>query len=148
MKLFVFYKWCAGTMNDFAKQFTENEVLYNQARAFWNSLDNIAGIIIALFVIIGSGMAAYYYKPYNDMPGRHYHPKHWLILLCITFVITLIVTLVIEYFFATPKLNGAWLVEVKAAFGNAVYASGMYFLISLFWCNFLPTNAYRLFKFI
>ena len=39
MKLLKLYEWIIGTMSDFAKQFQDNETLYNQARKLWSNLE-------------------------------------------------------------------------------------------------------------
>ncbi len=140
------YKWIAGSMSDFTKPFQENEQLYNQAKAFWRYLDSSMVIVIAIFLIVGFALAAYYYKPFNDKPGRHYKPKYWGIFLIVTFFLTLLSTYCLEYIVAKPTLNGASAFELKIAIGNAIYASGLYIITSFIWCNTLPTNAYRWFK--
>ena len=147
MKILSLYKWISGSMTDYTSQFKNNEALYNQARAFWNKLESSSAIILITMIVLGVGLAAYYYQPYNNKPGRHYTPKHWVYFLIGTFVLTFLVTLGFEYFAVPPKINGATLLEIKIALGNAIYASFLYFLVSVFWCNFAPTNAYRLFKF-
>jgi hypothetical protein len=147
MKNLDFYKWIAGSANDFTKRFSENEVLYNRARGFWHQLEGDGLIIIALFVVLGILFAWCYYGPYNEKPGRHFKPKNWLVFMLITFVASFVATLVFEYIVAAPKLDGALMLEVKIALGNAVYATLVYLLTSVVWCNWLPTNAYRLLKF-
>lgn len=141
------YKWIAGSMSDFTKPFQDNEALFNQAKAFWRHLDGSMMVVIAIFFVLGFALAATYYKPYNDKPGRHYRPTHWLIFLAITFVLTFVVTFGFEYIAVKPVLKGAAMLEMKIAFCNALYASGIYLATSWFWCNFLPTNAYRILKF-
>ena len=146
MKLLSFYKWIAGSMTDFVNQFRNNEALYNQARAYWNKLESSSSIILIIFLVLGISMAVFYYQPYNNRPGRHYTPKHWLIFLAITFVLTFFVTWGFEYFAVPPKLDGATMLQLKIALGNAIYASFLYFIVSVVWCFALPTNAYRIFK--
>ena len=146
MKLLKLYDWIAGSMTDFSSQFKNNVALYNQARAFWNKLEGSSSIIVLIFVVLGIALAAFYYKPYNNLPGRHYTPKHWFLFLAVTFVITFLLTLGFEYFAVEPHLIGSMLLEVKIALGNAIYASILYFVVSFLWCNFFPTNAYRWFK--
>ena len=146
MKLLKLYDWIAGSMTDFTSHFKNNEALYNQARAFWNKLEGSSSIIVLIFVVLGIALAAFYYKPYNNLPGRHYTPKHWFIFLAITFVITFLLTFGFEYIAVEPRLNGAMLLEIKVALGNAIYASILYFVVSVVWCNAFPTNAYRWFK--
>jgi membrane-associated HD superfamily phosphohydrolase len=147
MKILSFYKWIAGSMTDFINQFRNNEVLYNQARAYWNKLESSSSIILLIFIVIGIAMAFCYYQPYNNRPGRHYTPKHWLIFLAITFVLTFFVTWGFEYFAAKPVLDTTTMLQLKIALGNAIYASLLYFVVSVVWCFAFPTNAYRLFKF-
>lgn len=146
MKLLPFYRWIAGSMTDFVNHFRNNESLYNQARAYWNKLESASIIIFAIFLVLGIFMAIYYYQPYNNRPGRHYTPKHWFIFLGITFVLTFLVTWGFEYFALPPVLDSTTVLQIKIALGNAIYASLLYFIFSVIWCNALPTNAYRLFK--
>lgn len=147
MKLLKLYSWIAGSTTDFTRPFKENEALYNQARAFWGKLENLSIVIVLIFVVLGIAMASYYYKSYNDSPGRHYTLKHWIIFFFVTFIVTFILTLGFEYFALPPKIDGALLLEIRIALGNAIYSSILYFITSVVWCNSLPTNAYRLFKF-
>lgn len=147
MKLLPLYKWIAGSQNDFTNQFSNNEQLFNQARAFWNKLEGSMTIVLITTIVLGILIAAYYYTSYNKMPGRHYKPRHWLIFLAVTFIGTLLVTFGLEYILAAPKLNGASTLEFMVSIGNAIYVSIVYILVSIVWCNALPTNAYRLFKF-
>lgn len=147
MKLLKLYSWITGTMADFAKPFSGNKALYNQAKGFWNKLENSSLVIVLIFLILGIAWAAYYYTSYNNSPGRHYTPKHWILLLLATVVVTFLVTLGFEYLAVEPKINGAFLLEVKIAIANALYAALVYLLTSIVWCNTLPTNAYKMFKF-
>lgn len=147
MKNLDLYKWIAGSANDFTKRFSYNDDLYYIARGFWSHLESNGLLIIAIFVVIGLLFAYCYYGPYNNIPGRHYKPKYWLIFILITFVASFTLTLVFEYITAAPKLDGALMLEIKIALGNAIYAPLVYFITSIVWCNWLPTNAYRLFKF-
>ena len=147
MKLLKLYSWITGTMADFVKPFSENKALYNQAKGFWNKLENYSILIVLLFLVLGIACAAYYYTSYNNSPGRHYTPKHWILMFLITVVVTFLVTLGCEYLAVEPKINGAFGVELKIAIANAIYAGLAYLLTSIVWCNTLPTNAYRMFKF-
>lgn len=149
MKILPFYKWIAGSESDFTKQFQNNEALYNQARAYWSKLESSSLIILLIFIVLGFVMAYIYYQPYNNKPGRHYTPKHWLYFLLGTFGLTFLLTLGFEYIAVAPKLTGATILQMKIALCNAICASGLYFIISLVWCNIdaLKTNACRIFKF-
>ena len=146
MKSLDLYKWLAGSQSDFLKPFRENEELLNLAKKFWNDFESSGIIIIITFVVLGILLAAIYYGSYNDKPGRHYTPLHWIGFLFGTFVLTFLFTWLIEYIMITPKLNGAVMLQMKIALCNAIYAVGLYLLTSIVWCYALPTNAYRLFK--
>lgn len=146
LKLIEFYSWMAGSMSDFTKTFQENEALFNQAKGFWRHLDSSMIVVVAIFVVLGISLAAYYYKPYNNVPGRHYKPSCWLAFLGITFIATFALTLGFEFGAVKPVLNGAAMLEIKVALCNAIYAVFLYIITSVVWCNALPTNAYRLFK--
>ena len=147
MKLLKLYSWIAGNMADFVKPFSENKALYNQAKGFWNKLENSSLVIVLIFLVLGIAWAAYYYTSYNNNPGRHYTPKHWILLLLVTVIVTFLVTLGFEYLAVEPKINGAFLLEVKIAIANALYAALAYLFTSIVWCNTLSTNAYKMFKF-
>ncbi len=145
MKLLELYKWLIGTVSDFSKPFRENEELLNEARKFWNNLEANSLFFVFIFIGLGILMAVFYYTYWNNKPGRHYKPKDWIIYLVATFIICFLLTLGIEYLLCPPKLNG-FLIELKLALGNALYSVGVYFVVSFIWCNWLPTNAYRIFK--
>lgn len=147
MKLLKIYSWIAGSKSDFIKSFRDNEALYQQAKNFWTNLDKSSLLLIAIFIVLGIFCAFYYYKPYNNKPGRHYTIRHWVGFLILTFVVTFLVTFGSEYLIAEPKLKGAVGLEIKIAIGNAIYASAIYFITSLVWCNIGTTNAYRFLKF-
>ena len=139
------YKWLIGTKTKFANTFNTEEMQKN-AKTFWNDLDGATTLVIIGFIAIAIVMAFIYYQPYNNKPGRHYRPRHWLCFLGVTFVVVLLASLGVESIFAKPSISGAFVLELKVAIGSAIYASLLYFFVSVFWCNFLPTNAYRLFK--
>lgn len=147
MKILSFYKWIAGSETDFTNQFKNDETLYNQARAYWSKLESSSIIILLIFIVLGIAMAIYYYQPYNNRPGRHYTPKHWLFFLAGTFILSFLATWGFEYFAVPSRLTDTTSLQMKIALGNAIYASLLYFFVSVIWCFALPTNAYRLFKF-
>ncbi len=147
MKLLPLYKWIAGSQNDFTKQFQNNDQLFNQARSFWNKLDGAMWIVVICMLVLGIGVAVYYYTIFNNASGRRYKPIKWFYFLIASFLLTLFSTYVIEYLVCEPKLNGSAILEFMVAIGNALYACIVYFITSVIWCNALPTNAYRLFKF-
>ena len=147
MKILNLYKWIAGSMADFTNQFKNNESLYNQAKAYWDKLDSLSAIIFIILVVLGIAMAYIYYQPYNNKPGRHYHPRHWFYFLLATIILTFLVTWGFEYLAIPPKIKGSGGILLRIAFCNAIYSLIPYIIISIIWCYIFPTNAYRLFKF-
>lgn len=146
MKLLTLYRWFIGTMHQFISQYQNNETFYNQARTFWNNLESKSLFVIIIFIIAGIAFAAYYYTGFNNMPGRHYKPKYWWIFMAVTFVIALLFTFLFLYFAVPPSLNNSGWLEFKLSLGNALYATVIYAITSLVWCNAFPTNAYRYLK--
>lgn len=147
MKILKLYKLFAGTMTDFTNRFKNNQALYNQAKDYWDKLEGFSIIILGICIFLGLAMAISYYKPYNNMPGRHYKPIYWLGFLFGTFVLTFFSTWGFEYFASHPHLSGAQFLLIKIALGNAIYASLLFFVCSWVWCQFnLPTNACRFLK--
>lgn len=147
MKVLSFYKLIVGSMADFTSQFKNNEVLYRQAIAYWNKLDASSFIVLVIFLVLGTALAISYYLPYNNRPGRHYKPIHWLYFLGITFVLTFLLTWFFVHFAVPSSLKGVFMLHLKLAFANALYASGLYLIWSWLWCQCnLPTNACRIFK--
>ena len=84
---------------------------------------------------------------FNQAKAFWRHLDSSLMIAIVTFVLTFVVTWGFEYFAVKPVLKGAAMLELKIAFGNAIYASIIYLLTSVAWCNWFPTNAYRLLKF-
>ena len=142
MKILSLYEWFIGSQNSFVNQYRGNEALYNQARAYWSKLDGNSMWLLIFFLLLGLGMVWGYYQPYNTRPGRHYTLKHWTRFLGVTFVLAFTITWLFLYYFVSSNLDVTML-RLMLALGNAIYTSVLYFLLSVIWCKFLPTNAYR-----
>lgn len=148
MKWINIYTWLTSlSFSNFSKPFKDNEVLYKQARSFWNQLDQssllflLIGLAIALIVVI------YYYTTFNNYTGRRYKPKYWWLSMLVAGIAVLAITLGVEVSLAPPRLQGAFIVELKIALVNAFYGLLLFFVTSFCWCNSpLPTNAYRYLK--
>ena len=141
------YKLIIGSMSDFTRPFQENEQLFKQAKLFWNKLDGLVWIPLVASLILGIIFLYWYYVPYNNRPGRHYKLIHWSKFLGITFIVSLLVSIICLFSMAPSSLQGADVLELKIATTNAFGASFIYLLGSWIWCNFLPTNACRFLKF-
>lgn len=144
MKGLDFYK-CS--FSDFSRPFRNDEVLYKQARDFWNQLDSAVWLCFGFMLVAGVGFAIYYYTAFNNQSGRHYKPNFWWLFMLLLFLLVLVVTLGLELLIAPPRLEGAFLVEMKVAAINAIYSLFLFVITSFVWCNSpLPTNAYRYLK--
>lgn len=146
MKLKYLYYWIIGKKAAFVNSFGDNEQLRAQAQAFWKHLESGTWFYLIAFIVIAALFAYLYYKPYNNLPGRHFRPRHWVIFGVISLIVTFLVTLLLAYLMATPKLPGAFVIELKIAFANMIYAAGVYLLCSLAFCLSGKTNAYIPFK--
>lgn len=132
--------------NDFISQFKENESLYQQAKTFWKHLEGLSICYYAIAILLGIALAWWYYKPFNETPGRHYLPKYWCYFLIGSGFAAAFLTFVLEIIVAKPQLDGAWGVEVQVALINAVYTVVLYLLVSILWCVSNKTNAYPFYK--
>lgn len=135
------------TKGKFLNGFAHNEQLKTQADNVWRQLDGLSPVLLIACVVIGIGLAVFYYTAYNEMPGRHYKVKHWLLWGVISFALTLIATAIIEYVGIKTNLKSGisslyWL----CAINNALYSLILYFLTSVVWCNCFRTNAYKFLK--
>lgn len=124
-----------------------NEQLKSQADNVWRQLDGLSPWILIAGVAIGIAFAVFYYTAYNEMTGRHYKIKHWGIWAILSFVLTLLISVVIEYVSIKTNLKSGisslyWL----CAINNALYGFFLYFITSLVWCNCFRTNAYKFLK--
>ena len=132
---------------EFLNTFT-NDNLKQQADSAWQSLDGLTPLLLLIMVIFGIGLAACYYKPYNNLPGRHYKVSHWAVFYIISVALTFFTTLGIEYFCIKTNIKMYVLISVYmlTALKNAIYCAILYLITSVVWCIYFPTNAYRLFK--
>lgn len=108
--------------------------------------------ILFILAFIGSAMIACisYYWWYNNIVkpwGYHYRRRHWFGWLVIAELITFATT----YFIEKAKLVNVDLEGVSefiymTYIANFVYCILAYFILSIVWCNCLPTNAYKWFN--
>lgn len=125
-----------------------NEQLRQQADNVWRQLDVLSPYVLILGFVLGVGLAAFYYTDFNEKAGRHYKMRYWAIWTLLSSVLTLVITIAIEYVGIKTNLKSGyaelyWL----CAINNALYALGFYLFTSIIWCNAFPTNAYKFFKF-
>jgi hypothetical protein len=118
------------------------------ALAAWGHLSQYTLVFFGIMLLFSIGMAIYYYTEYNNQPNRHYTPQQWGLVGLASIIIVFVITLVFAYVMQkTGNIVGLFMLELKLAFFNALWAAGFYLVVSFVWCN-LPfkTNAYRFLK--
>ena len=142
------YGWLLPKQAEFLNHYKGNDQQFNMARQLWNSLDQSAVFFLAIFVVLGILISAYYYGPYNKRPGRHYKVSKWLLWLIVAAAACFVVTLGVGLLCAETKLAAKYGLVLRIAAENTIYAVGMYFIFSFIRCNIRTwkTNAYRFLK--
>jgi hypothetical protein len=146
MGLFGIYTLFTGTKTDFLKNFKDSDTMYSQAKTFWAALENGA-LFYLMILLLGILLCWVYYGPFNNLPERHYKPRYWWFFALANLFLTLLTTYFVVHSLVPPRVQGANLIEWRLALGNAVYSSIIYCGVSIIWCKWLPTNAYRYLKF-
>lgn len=148
MDLATFYGWMGVSSTSLADA-NKNNGMRDAALTAWSHLSQYVLVLFLLMIVFSIGMAIYYYTEYNNQPKRHYTPQQWLYVGIASLVIVFLLTLVFVFAMQKPgNIEGLFMLELKLAFANTLYAAAFYFGTSVFWCNIpqLPTNAYRYFK--
>lgn len=146
---FIQFFFLLPTKAKFLHGFAQNEQLKSKAESVWQQLDGWSPWLLILTVVLGIGIAAYYYSAFNQMPGRHYKIKYWGFSFAIAIAISLIATAAIEYIFIQTNMKWRELHQLYWLFAlnNAFYCAILYFLTSVVWCNYFSTNAYKFLRF-
>ncbi len=88
-----------------------------------------------------------YYKPYNNMAGRHYKWKYWSFFLVANFLSVALLTNLSSYF-VDSTLTDQGTFFTRLIFLNAFYSIPCFVLLSIIVCNTsIKTNAYKFLKF-
>lgn len=141
----ILYRWILGSQTDFLNQFTGNPTLYQMAVQFWSNLGNYAPIGFLLGIFISALMVYGYYKPFNEMPGRHYLPKYWFAFFGINALMVFGVTYLSEIYMIKTTLDNVTSYEIKLALANTLYSILWFVLGSMICCKSIQTNAYKMF---
>lgn len=136
------YQPLIGTKASFLQSFA-GDAMRTNASLFWSKLDDASIVFFILTIAVAVGVAVYYYVPFNNQPGRHYLPKYWWRFFAVSAILGFIITIGIAMGFATPRLNGTLMIELKVALANAVLAVVTYSIFSWGWCKWGKTNAYH-----
>lgn len=146
MHLLKLYQLLIGNKASFLQPYSGDgqEALYTQASMFWDKLDAASVFFVLIFLVVGVGMAAYYYVPFNNQPNRHYLPKYWWMFFVVSAVVSFVLTYAVATLAASSSLNGTWTIVLKIALQNAVSSIFIYWVTSIFWLKSGKTNAYKM----
>lgn len=141
----VLYRWILGSQTDFLNQYTNNPSLYEIAGTFWRNLENYSLVGFSIGLIISIILVYIYYKPFNEMPGRHYLPKYWYIFFICNLLIVFGITYSTELYLIKTTLENVASYELKLALANMLYSVVWFVLGSMICCKSVQTNAYKMF---
>lgn len=133
-----YYKWFLPGLS----QETDNEIFMNSLLACEDKLF-ISCIGCALLLVF------LYYGLYTKRCfwGYHYRVKHWVGWIIGFFIImTAVAWLWPLQELEEPKTIDIETIQWRLYWGNVVLYSFTSLFLSWFWCQFLPTNAYRFLK--
>jgi len=114
------------------------------ASKFWTALDSNDVWMLLIMLAITTFACWLYYIPFNNKPGRHYHPGYCAVFSLVAALLSGLAT----YLFCSliVKVSYDLSLVMKICFMNAFYALIWAFVCSLFFCNYSSTNAYRWLK--
>lgn len=131
----------------FLEHFQGNEDLYRQATDVWSRIESSWPWLLAIVLIGGVLTAWFYYYPFNNLPGRHYKVRYWIISYIVAIGFTFFASLLFEIFWIDIKIKALDSVPCTIALSCIVWAIVLYVITSLIICNWSTTNAYKLLKF-
>lgn len=120
-----------------------NENLQELAKRFWHEMSSISLLLLAIAVCVSFGFCLYYYGPYNNRPNRHYLPFHWWKFMLVCVLSSFAMTWIAEIILVKTTLNDTKMTMPFVALQNAVYSLVVYGVVSIIWCNWWSTKAYR-----
>ena len=146
MDLSTFYGWAVSSTS--LADANKANGMRDAALHAWGHLSQYTLVFVVLMLVSSIGMAIYYYTEYNNQPNRHYTPQQWALVGLASIIISFVATLVFAYVMQkTGNILGLFILELKLAMCNTLYAAGFYLVTSFVWCNLpLKTNAYRYLK--
>ena len=121
--------------------YADNESAKRAAMRLWNSIDSIVWIPFVLMIVLTVLHCWGYFFPYNNKPGRHYHPKYWVGFGLCNLILVFLMTFIVCYVFVPNPGFDIWLL-VKVAFANMLIALILYYIISTIINRNGKSNAY------
>lgn len=142
MKLISIYRFFVGKETQFLDGYPKET--QDIAQTFWNELNSACMFFLIYLFGVSILFCAFYFTAWNEMPGRHYRPSHWICAYAITLLVVFFGTAALGYMRTNTSLNGSASLIWDIALGNVVYSFFIFGLLSIVWFLWLPTNAYRL----
>lgn len=119
----------------------ENDSAKKAATKLWNAIDGGDWILFLVMVLLTAAIAWYYYIPFNNRPGRHYHPKWWWMFGAAALFAVFVVTIGLCHVLAqNPGFDFGLILNV--ALMNTFYAAVVYLLFSVIINRTGKSNAY------
>ena len=111
------------------------------ATKLWNAIAGGEIALVVLMAILTGIICWYYFFPFNEKPGRHYHPKWWWVFGGISLVVTFLASLLACYVIAkNPNFNMGFLLRVSII--NTFYAVILFVVMSYVFIKTGKSNAY------
>ena len=129
------------TQKAYLASYTENEAAKKAATKLWNAIDGGEWLPLSAMAFFTVLICLCYYFPFNNIPGRHYHPKWWGISGLVALIVAFLTTIGCCCFLAkNPEFDFGLI--FKAALVNTFYAAVVYLLFSVIINRTGKSNAY------
>lgn len=126
---------------DYLENYANNDSAKKAATKLWNAIDGGDLLPLLLVAVLTVLICGYYYFPFNNKSGRHYHPKWWGILGLVALIVAFLTTIGCCCFLADNPGFDFGLI-FKAALVNTLYAAVVYFFFSVIINRTGKSNAY------
>lgn len=144
------YDWFRPNSGELMRQFVDSDSRSNLARAFLKSIDGCETMLTIAFFFFTLLFCISYYTWYNQIVkpfGFHYRRRHWCAFMLISEILIGVSSFIIcKLSLINLGLPGTSEYVTNYIIGNLCWGIILFFLISWIWCTWLPTNAYRWFK--
>ncbi|MDY3968964.1 MAG: hypothetical protein SO028_11390 [Prevotella sp.] len=114
---------------EYLSNYADNESAKKAATRLWNAIDSSDWIPFVIMIILTVAICLWYFFPYNNEPGRHYHPKHWAKFGVVNLILVCITTLGLCCILTPNPSFDIWFL-VKIVIANTFYALVLYYAIS------------------
>lgn len=126
---------------DYLAPYVEDESAKKAATKLWSTIVSGDLVLWGLMFLITVSVCYYYFFPFNEKPGRHYHPKWWGLFYIVVLLLVFLSTFIGCWCIAkNPGFDIGLLLKVSAI--NMFYAAILYFVISIGFIKTGKSNAY------